>query len=174
MKRYASFFLVPALAIAGVLFISASSFAGEVSTPVIPTAHLGLPISDPSGLIAYYKCTVTNLSQKTQTIVIDFVNENGDVLPSPQDGYNQQCYPPGGSDQTLQPQATFVATCSVVEWYSAYLSYPEFFQKAVRCRVNEFTGNAANWQLSLCASTPYPLATPTPYFGEAKVCVQGP
>ncbi len=173
MKKSRTVCTVLTFAVACLAFGTGATIAADVSTPVLPTQGYGLPISDPSGLIAYYKCSVTNLTQKAQTIFVQFVNDAGEVIPSARDGYNQQCSPPADSEQTLQPQETLVARCSIVEWYDEYLGLPEFFQDAVRCRVSEFTGNTANWMVSLCVATPYNVF-PTPYYGEAGLCVQSP
>ena len=166
MKKSPWSYVITPLAIGCIALGPAISSASEISTPAVPTAGFGVPEDDPLRYVAEYSCAVTNLSQKPQEVLIKFLNERGEVLPSPDDLYGFDCDPVAGNAVTIQPQETYPGRCSVTEYYGSGVF---FTQKAVRCSISEFSGNTANWQVSLCAHAPLTVS-----FEEAAVCVQGP
>jgi len=144
-------------------FLATGTFAAEISTPAIPTAGFGELLTDPEMYAAIYGCSVTNLTNKAQSVRIDFVNHRASIVPEAADPLGASCNPMTGTEVTIGPEETYAASCAI----TVYVLPPgDFRQEAVRCRVDELTGNAANWKISLCA-------TPTPTKGGATVCVEG-
>ena len=129
------------------LVISQMASAVEVATPAIPTWNLGALITDPPGRAASYICSVTNLTNKAQTVTIEFLNEKGKIIPVSEDPYQFYCM--ADVPVTIDPQKTYTRLCPVTT--SANVTDGLFVQFAARCRVTELTGNADNWKVSLCA-----------------------